>query len=684
MTLSLFDAPDGREALAERAALLRSEILRHDHLYYVEATPEISDEAYDALFRELCDIEAAHPELVTPDTPTQRVGGMPTKQFATVEHAVPMLSLANTYSRQEVEDFDRRVRSALDVDHVVYTCELKIDGLAMSLTYRNGVLVRAATRGDGERGDDVTANVRTIRSVPLRLSPVMFTGAPLLDIEVRGEVFMGIDDFTRLNEEVVESGEKPYANPRNLASGTLKQKDPRLVAKRPLRFTAYWLQAESLRIPSQFAAHTMLSQLGFATGAATEQVSSVDGIMAFIDRWSVERHTLPFQIDGVVVKVDDVQLQDELGSVARAPRWAIAYKFKAEQATTKLLDITLQVGRTGAVTPVAELQPTPLAGSTISRATLHNEDFVRELDLRIGDTVTIEKGGDVIPKVTAVVIEQRPHDAQPWHMSPTCPCPERSTLHKPDGEAAWYCDHAACPWQIRRRLQHFASRDAMNIDGLGERTIDQFVDAGLLHSIADIYTLPTQRANILELDRWAPKSVDRLVEGLAASTLQPWHKVLFALGIRFVGEGVAKILCKAFPSVDALMAATKEELVAVHEIGDRIAESVLDFFADTSNRGLIEALRAAGLQLSAAVDLSQASQHLEGKTFVVTGTLTTMTRTQAEEAIERHGGKVAGSVSKRTTYVVAGESAGSKLAKAQELGIPVLDEEAFYVLLHEQ
>jgi DNA ligase (NAD+) len=682
MTLSLFDAPDGLDALAERAAFLRSEILRHDYLYYVEAKPEISDEAYDALFRELCDIEAAHPELATPDTPTQRVGGAPTKQFATVEHAIPMLSLANTYSRQEVEDFDRRVRSALGVDHVAYTCELKIDGLAMSLTYRDGILVRAATRGDGERGDDVTTNVRTIRSVPLRLKPVTLNGAPLLDCEVRGEVFLGVEDFIRLNEDVEASGEKPYANPRNLAAGTLKQKDSRMVAQRPLRFTAYWLQSMQTTIATQMETHHVLANLGFVTGAAVERVTSIDGIMEFIDRWARDRYSLSFQIDGVVVKVDDIRQQEELGTVARAPRWAIAYKFKAEQATTKLVDITLQVGRTGAVTPVAELEPTPLAGSTISRATLHNEDFVRELDLRIGDTVTIEKGGDVIPKVTAVVMERRPADAVPWHMPLVCPCPEQSTLHKPQGEAAWYCDHAACPWQIRRRLQHFASRDAMNIDGLGERTINQFVDAGLLTSIADIYVLPQRRDEILALKRWAPKSVDRLIDGIRASTAQPWPKVLFALGIRYVGEGVAKILCKAFPTVDALMAATREDLIAVHEIGDRIAASVLDFFADASNRALIEALRTAGVQMHSDVNTRQGSQHLAGMTFVVTGTLSTMTRAQAEEAIERHGGKVSGSVSKRTTYVVAGENAGSKLAKAQELGIHVLDEEAFNLLLH--
>jgi DNA ligase (NAD+) len=681
MTLSLFDDHNAGDDAEKRAAFLRAEILRHDHLYYVEARPEITDQAYDALLRELLDLETAHPHLITPDTPTQRVGGAPTKQFETVAHAVPMLSLANTYSRQEVEDFDTRVRVALGVQALAYTCELKIDGLAMSLTYRDGVLMRAATRGDGERGDDVTANVRTIRSVPLRLLPTEFNGAPLQDCEVRGEVFMGTDDFMRLNEEVVDAGEKPYANPRNLASGTLKQKDSRMVAKRPLRFTAYWLQPTSARVPSQTEAHKLLTQLGFTTGAAVERVANVDEIMRFIDRWAEERHSLPFQIDGVVIKVDDTGLQDELGAVARAPRWAIAYKFKAEQATSTLLDITLQVGRTGAVTPVAELQPTFLAGSTISRATLHNEDYIRELDLRIGDTVIIEKGGDVIPKVSAVVIEKRNGDATPWSMSATCPCPEKSALHQPEGQVAWYCDHAACPWQIRRRLQHFASRDAMNIDGLGERTIVQFVEAGLLASIADIYALPKHRDRILELERWAPKSVDRLIEGIAASTAQPWSKVLFALGIRFVGEGVAKILSKAFPRVEELMSATKEELVAIHEVGESIAESVLDYFSDASNRALIEELRGAGLQFSLALQENSSPQIFAGHTFVVTGSLATMTRNEAEAAIERHGGKVAGSVSKRTTYVLAGENAGSKLTKAQELGVRILSEEEFVWML---
>jgi len=682
MTLSLFDANSNVPDLErERAAWLRAELQRHDVLYYVESRPEISDEAYDTLYRELVDLEAGYPELVTPDSPTQRVGGQPTKAFASVAHVTPMLSLANTYSRAEVEDFDKRVRESLGVDAVAYTCELKIDGLALSLTYHDGLLVRAATRGDGDRGDDVTANVRTISSVPLRLLPATLNGAPLLNCEVRGEVFLMVEDFLRLNEAVVAEGEEPYANPRNLASGTLKQKDPQHVAKRPLQFTAYWMQAASGRIDTQLDTYHMLGRLGFRTGTSVERVDSVDGIMAFIDKWEVGRNTLPFQIDGVVVKVDAVWHQEALGFVARAPRWAIAYKFRAEQATTILQDITLQVGRTGAVTPVAELHPTLLAGSTISRATLHNADFIRELDLRIGDTVTIEKGGDVIPKVVAAVLDKRPLQATLWHMPTVCPCPEQSVLHHPEGEAAWYCDHASCPWQLRRRLQHFASRNAMDIDGLGERTIDQFVEARMLTSIEDVYQLPMQREKILSLERWAPKSYDRLVEGIAASTQRPWPRVLFALGIRFVGEGVAKVLCRRFPTVDALMSATLDELTAVHEVGDRIAGSVVDFFSDPANVQLIETLRSAGVQLKAEVAVPIAGSVLTGKVFVLTGELVQQTRKQAEDAIEQRGGRVSGSVSKKTSYVVAGANAGSKLTKAQELGIPVVTEDEFLAML---
>jgi DNA ligase (NAD+) len=675
--LSLFDAASepGSTDRAERAAQLRELIRHHDVLYYQHAQPEITDRAYDALLQELIDLETAHPELRTIDSPTQRVGGAPIADFATVEHRTPMLSLANSYTREEVLDFDRRVREGLGIDSVSYVCELKYDGVAMSLTYENGVLVMGATRGDGERGDDVTANVRTIRSIPLSLAT-----SDIRNAVVRGEVYMLEKTFLEINQRAEEAGDKLYANPRNLTAGTLKQKDSAMAASRKLEFVAYYLETSDRTITTHADSITTLAEMGFVTGRSVQTCATIDEVLQFIDRWDSERDTLPFQIDGIVVKVNTIAHQRELGAVARSPRWAFAYKYEAQKARTTLLDITLQVGRTGVVTPVAELQPTLLAGSTISRATLHNEDFVQELGLCVGDTVIIEKGGDVIPKVSGVDTSARADDAQPWSMPHHCPCPRNAALHRPEGEANWYCDDGQCPWQLRRRLEHFASRDAMDIDGLGERAIDQFITAGLLTSIADIYTLAERRDDILQLDRWAPKSVDRLLAGIEASKNQPYARVLFALGIRFVGEGVAKILARAFPSIDMLLAATHEQLTSVHEIGSAIAASVIEFAADPAARALVADLRAAGLQVEGQAP-TLLSNAFEGKTFVVTGELTSMSRNEAHAAIEARGGKAAGSVSKKTTYVVAGANAGSKLAKATELGVPVLDEDAFRSLL---
>ena len=675
--LSLFDAASepGSTDRAERAAQLRELIRHHDVLYYQHAQPEITDRAYDALLQELIDLETAHPELRTIDSPAQRVGGAPIADFVTVEHRTPMLSLANSYTREEVLDFDRRVREGLGIDSVSYVCELKYDGVAMSLTYENGVLVMGATRGDGERGDDVTANVRTIRSIPLSLAT-----SDIRNAIVRGEVYMLEKTFLEINQRAEEAGDKLYANPRNLTAGTLKQKDSAMVASRKLEFVAYYLETSDRTITTHAQSIETLASMGFVTGRSVHTCATIDEVLQFIDRWDSERDTLPFQIDGIVVKVNTIAHQRELGAVARSPRWAFAYKYEAQKARTTLLDITLQVGRTGVVTPVAELQPTLLAGSTISRATLHNEDFVQELGLCVGDTVVIEKGGDVIPKVSGVDTSARADDAQPWSMPHHCPCPRNAALHRPEGEANWYCDDGQCPWQLRRRLEHFASRDAMDIDGLGERAIDQFITAGLLTSIADLYTLAERRDEIMKLDRWAPKSVDRLLAGIEASKNQPYARVLFALGIRFVGEGVAKILSRAFPSIDMLLAATHEQLTSVHEIGSAIAASVIEFAADPAARALVADLRAAGLQVEGQAP-TLLSNAFEGKTFVVTGELTSMSRNEAHSAIEARGGKAAGSVSKKTTYVVAGANAGSKLAKATELGVPVLDEDAFRSLL---
>ncbi len=657
---------------------LRDAIRRHDRLYYVEARPEIGDREYDNLFKELQDLEAEHPGLISLDSPTQRVSGTPIGAFQTVRHARPMLSLANTYTRSEVEAFDRRVREVLEGALVHYVCELKYDGVAMSLTYKDDRLALAATRGDGESGDEVTQNVRTMRAIPL----VIDHYDTITDFEVRGEVFMLTEVFLDLNRAIEERDEKPYANPRNLTAGTLKQKDAKAVAGRPLQFVAYFLATDDARLTSHYENVRILSAMGFPTSRETRLCENLDEVMAFINEWDEKRDSLPFAIDGIVIKVDSLRHQDELGFVARSPRWAIAYKYESKKAQTLLRDITLQVGRTGVVTPVAELEPVLLAGSTISRATLHNEDYIHELDLRIGDTVTIEKGGDVIPKVSGVVIGERKVNAETWHMPHTCPCPHNSPLHRPEGEANYYCNDGTCPWQVRRTLQHFASRDAMNIDGLGDKTIDQFVDAGLLTTIADIYTLPQRRDEILALDRWAPKSFDRLVAGIEKSKEQPYARVLFALGIRFVGEGVAKLLARAFPSVDLLQGATRGQLTNVNDVGERIADSVIEYFSEPPNQTLITLLQEAGLQFEGEASAA-VSQIFAGMTFVLTGELTSMTRREAEERIEAMGGKASGSVSKKTTYLVAGENAGSKLTKANELGVKVLSERELSEMLDE-
>lgn len=671
---SMFDgaAPD-RDA-RERINALRAQIRHHDVLYYVEARPTIADREYDALLRELQDLEQQHPSLITADSPTQRVGGAPIKTFATVKHARPMLSLANTYTAEELQDFDRRVKDGLEGLEPSYVCELKYDGVAMSLTYHDGQLVLAATRGDGEQGDDVTQNVRTIRSVPLHVDVKH-------EFEVRGEVYMLNADFEALNTAMEAQGEKPYANPRNLTAGTLKLKDPTDVAKRTLQFTAYFID-ERNHVPATTHANGLsrLHTLGFPTSTAAKTCSTIQDVMGYVGQWDSKRHALPYNIDGIVIKVNDVRHQQELGFVARSPRWAIAFKYEAVKAETTLQDITLQVGRTGVVTPVAELSPTLLAGSTISRATLHNEDFVHELDLHIGDTVIIEKGGDVIPKVSGVVASRRPANARPWSMPHECPCDHKSPLHRPEGEANWYCDDSGCPWQVRRRIEHFASRDVMDIDGLGERAVNQFVEAGLLTDVGDIYDLPSREREVLELDRWAPKSFERLVAGIEQSKQQPYARVLFALGIRFVGEGVAKILARAFPSIELLLAATSEQLTSVNDIGERIAESVIDWCNDPHNRRLVERLAAAGLSMGAPQTEAR-STVFAGLTFVFTGELTTMTRREAEEVVEAMGGKATGSVSAKTSYLVAGEAAGSKLTKAQTLGVPVLSEQEFRTMV---
>lgn len=659
---------------------LRQLIRKYDKAYYVDAMPLITDKEYDELFRELQELERSFPELITPDSPTQRVGGEPLKEFTQITHARQMMSLANTYSEEEVRDFDRRVRQGLEGQEVDYVCELKYDGVAVSLVYENYQLKYAATRGDGIIGDDITANIKTIPSVPLVVNHVEVNGTQLRNFEVRGEVFMLNSSFLKLNEEREEQGEKTYANPRNTTAGTLKLLSPKEVSKRPLQIVCYFLATDDIELESHHSNIKLLAEMGFAVGNATSIQHSIDGVFDFINKYEDKREELPFMIDGIVLKVDSLRQQRELGSVARSPRWAIAYKYEAKKATTQLLGISLQVGRTGAVTPVAELQPVLLAGSTISRATLHNEDYIKELDLRIGDTVIIEKGGEVIPKVLKVELDKRSDSAQLWSMPHHCPCDIQSQLHRNEGEANWYCIAPECPWQLRRRIEHFASRKAMDIEGLGEKVVSMLVEKKLIKTIADIYQLEQYADEMSQWEKWGEKSVSKLLEGIRNSKQQPYSRVLFALGIRFVGEGVAKILAKHFPTIELLASATQEQLSSVKDIGGRIADSIVEYFANESEMDVVNQLKSSGLQLYQEATVAQ-SNIFNGLTFVLTGELQSMTRSEAGELIESHGGKVSSSVSKKTSYVVAGESSGSKLTKALELGITVLDEQKLLELI---
>lgn len=686
-TLDLFGDIDEKDLAGDdiknRVNDLKTLINKYDKAYYQDARPLVSDREYDMLFRELTDLENKHPELKSPDSPTVRVGGEPLKEFSTVEHAKPMLSLSNTYSREELLDFDRRVREGLEGMPFKYVCELKFDGVAMSLSYKNGALSIAATRGDGFKGDDVTQNIKTIRSIPLKINDIEINGVKLDNFECRGEVYLENEDFLKINEKRIEAELKTYANPRNLTAGTLKLLDPSIVAGRPLKIVCYYLDTDDIKMESHYENIQLLKALGLPTSEFTKVCGTTEEVFAFIDEWEKRRSELPFQIDGIVIKVDSIAKQNILGSVARSPKWAIAYKYEAETAETILKDITLQVGRTGAVTPVAELEPVLLAGSTISRATLHNADYIAERDIRIGDTVVVEKGGEVIPKISKVIMDKRKPPAVEYKFPDLCPCENKSPIVRPEGEANHYCNDRECPWQIRRRIEHFFSRNAMDIKG-GEKGVEQFVGAGLLKNIADIYDLKDKKDDILQLERWGAKSVKVLLDSIEESKTQPFEKVLYGLGIRFIGEGAAKILARSLKSIDAMAAATKEELIAIHEIGDKMADSILMFFADEKQREIIERLKAAGLIFVSDIEETPAeAQIFEEKTFVLTGELPRMTRKQAKEIIEARGGKVTGSVSKKTSYVVAGANPGSKYKKAQELGIEILDEEALTKMIGE-
>ncbi|CUU03971.1 DNA ligase (NAD+) [Candidatus Thermokryptus mobilis] len=662
--------------IIERVEELRKQIREHDYRYYVLAEPIISDFEYDMLMRELIELERQYPELVTPDSPTQRVGGAPTKEFPTVTHPVPMLSLNNAFTIEEIREFDRRVAELLEGEKYRYVAELKFDGVAVRLKYENGILVLGATRGDGVQGDDITNNIKTIRSIPLRL---MNPDEKFLNIEVRGEVYMNKVDFERLNEERERLGEKLFANPRNATAGTLKLQDPKLVAQRPLRFFAYYLMAEGVELESHYENLQILKRLGFPVCEHVKLCNNIDEVIEFWRYWEERRDDLPYEIDGVVVKVDSIRQQEVLGAIAKSPRWAIAFKFTPRQAQTKLLGITLQVGRVGTITPVAELQPVPLGGVIITRATLHNEDYIKEKDIRVGDTVIVERSGEVIPKIVGVVLEKRPPDAVPFVFPKNCPACG-GPIERPAGEANYYCENPECPAQVRARIEHFASRGAMDIEGLGEAIVDKLVTLGFLKNYADIYELHRHKAKLVRIEGFGEKSVQNLLNSIENSKKQPFHRVLYAIGIRYVGSEIAKLLADAFGSIDNLMNASVEQISSVYGIGPRIAESVYKFFHDERNLELIRRLKEAGLNFEVKPE-EKAKKKLAGKTFVFTGTLKNFTREEAKEKVEELGGKVSNSVSRKTDYVVVGENPGSKYDKARQLGVRIITEEEFLELI---
>ena len=661
--------------IRKRVEKLRRQIHDHDHRYFVLAEPAIDDEHYDALMRELQEIERTYPGVRSADSPTQRVGGQPTKQFATVTHTPPMLSLANSYSEEEIREFDRRVRGLLAPEPHAYVAELKFDGVAIALTYRAGVFVRGATRGDGTEGDDITNNLRTIRSLPLRLRTV---DPALLNIEVRGEVFMHRADFDAMNVERTAAGEKLFINPRNATAGTLKLQDPGVVASRPINMFAYSLIAPDARLELHSSSLDLLKVIGLPVNGFSRRCNAIDEVITFWKGWEKRRDTLPYDIDGVVVKVDSLRQQESLGTIAKSPRWAIAFKFASRKAETRLNGITLQVGRVGTVTPVAELEPVFVGGTTVSRATLHNIDYITELDLRIGDAVIVEKGGDVIPKVTAVVTAKRGTGTVPFVMPDRCPAC-RSRIYRPLDEANYFCENSECPAQVKGRLEHFAHRGAMDIEGLGEAAVEQLVNLGLVTNCADLYRLHTHRQSLVSLDRWGEKSTQNLLDAIDRSLRRSFHRVVFALGIRHVGAGVARVLTEHFRSLDEIASASVDELQIISAVGPKIAESIVHFFSDKHNRDIVKRLKEAGLVMH--VPLRKAEGPLAGKTFVLTGTLQSLTREEARRRIEAKGGTLASSVSKKVSFVVVGEEAGSKLARARKLGIRTLTEQEFTHML---
>ncbi len=664
---------------------LRQQINEHDYNYYVLAEPTVSDEEYDLLVKELEKLEQENPELITPDSPTQRVGKDLTKEFKPVAHKIPMLSLSNTYKEDELLDFDRRVHEMLTSgEKAEYVVEPKIDGASVSLHYVDGYLKTAATRGDGFMGEDITANIKTIRSIPLKLNEPgngkQKLSAPK-DFEVRGEIFMKIEDFIKLNKDRESRGDRLFANPRNSSAGTLKMQDPKIVAKRPLNIFAYSIISTEEELGTQYENLKFLKGLGFNVNPLAVLCKNIDEVLKACRTLEEKRNSLEYEIDGAVIKVNSLSQQKRLGSIAKSPRWATAFKFKAKQAFTRIRRIFWSVGRTGTITPIAMFDPVLLAGSTISKATLHNIDEIRRKDIREGDKVIIEKGGDVIPKVVAVVLTERPVSSSPSKPPGKCPvC--GSSVFKPENEVAIYCENTECSAQIKGRLAHFSYRGAMDIEGLGDAWISLFVEKGLLKTYSDIYNLKDKRDKLISMERLGAKSVDNLLKSIEKSKSQPFNKVLFALGIRYVGSGAAKKLTDHFNSIDDLINASEEEISSIPEIGPSIRGSVKKFFSNRSNLKIIEQLKAHGVNFT-SVKKKIKENFFTDKTFVITGTLSEFSREEAGEKISSLGGKVASGISSKTDYLISGENPGSKLAKARSLGVKILDEEIFKNYLKE-
>lgn len=669
--MSLFD-------VKERIDCLVKELNEHNYKYYVLAQPVISDFEFDKKLAELTALERDYPEYLDPESPTQKVGGDITREFKTVKHKWPMLSLGNTYNEQDLKDFDERVRKAIGNDFE-YVCELKFDGLSISLTYENGQLIRAVTRGDGTQGDDVTNNVKTIHTIPKKIKGSGFPES----FDIRGEVFMHRAAFERLNNERIENNEMAYANPRNFASGTLKMQDSSEVAKRPLDCFLYFLYTDKRAYATHWESIDAVKNWGFHVCEHTRLCTNIKEVLQFINYWDEKRFNLSYDIDGIVIKVNNYAQQEELGFTAKSPRWAISYKYKAQEVETILNEVTYQVGRTGAVTPVANLKPVLLAGTTVKRATLHNANEIKRLDLHLGDTVLVEKGGEIIPKIIAVNTSKRITSAQMVRYPEICPeC--GSNLIRKEGEAVHYCPNdEGCPPQIVGKIQHFISRKAMNIEGLGQETIETFYQKGFIEHISDLYTLFEKEEQLKQLDRFGEKSIRNMIEGIEKSKQMPFEKVLFGLGIRYVGETVAKKLASHFKDIDSLMNASFDELISVDEIGERIAESLIEYFKEPRHKEQIELLKNYGLQFEAsALDIALSSNKLEGKSFIISGVFEKHSREELKDLIEANGGKILSSISAKLSYLVAGENMGpSKLEKAVKLQIPIISDEELMAML---